>query len=262
MMHQSSRAVFGSILKHWRGLRGFSQLALSIRVETTTRHLSYLENGKSRPGRELVLRIGEALELPLRVRNELLASVGLAPEFPARELGDPILEPYRRAVSQVIDALRPFPAFVVDSTFRLVETNSVGRRLLPGVVGDRANLVDVFLAPGPAREIILNFSEVAWSWHDRLLRATAAMDSLEVASLRRRVGGYLENVERPIADASGAPVLCPTFSVGGATVRTIGMTMSFGPSRDVTLEELSVDVLCPRDDEARRFFEMLESSPV
>lgn len=261
MTSPSSRSAFGTLLQHWRSLRGLSQLALSIRVETTTRHLSYLENGKSRPGREFVLRLGEALELPLRARNELLASVGFAPEFPARQFGDPILEPYRKAVRQVIEGIRPFPAFVVDPTFRLVETNAVGRSLLPGVVQEEANLVDLFLAPGPAREIIVNFSEFAWSWHDRLLRATSAIHTEEVASLRRRVGGYLADIERPLADASGAPVLCPTFSIGGATVRTIGMTMTFGPSRDVTLEELSVDVLCPRDDEARRFFESIENIP-
>lgn len=239
-------------------MRGLSQLALSLEVETTTRHLSYLENGKSRPGRELVLRLAQALELPLRARNELLIAAGLAPEFPARELEDPALEPYRRAIRQVIDALQPFPAFVVDATFRLVDTNDVGRRLLPGLTTEM-NLVDAFLAPGSARQRLQNFAEVGWSWHDRLLRLTASMASEEVTALRARVGGYLRGIPRPLTDASGAPVLCPTFALGDVTVRTIGMTMRFGPSRDVTLEELSVDVLCPRDDEARRFFETLQT---
>lgn len=259
MTTSSGRTAFGTLLKHWRGMRGLSQLALSLRVETTTRHLSYLENGKSRPGREFALRLGEALDLPLRARNELLVAAGLAPEFPAREVGAPALQPYRRAITQVIEALRPFPAFVVDSTFRLVETNAVGRRLLPAVGERSVNLVDLFLAPGPGRKLIQNFAEVAWSWHNRLLRATASSDSKDAAALRARVEGYLRGVPRPVVDSTGEPVLCPTFSIGGVTVRTIGMTLRFGPSRDMTLEELSVDVLCPRDDEARRFFDALES---
>jgi transcriptional regulator with XRE-family HTH domain len=261
MTKRPGRSAFGGLLKHWRGMRGLSQLELSLRVETTTRHLSYLENGKSRPGREIVLRLGEALDLPLRARNELLIAAGLAPEFPARELGDPALEPYRRAIAQVIDAIRPFPAFVVDSTFQLVDANAVGRRLLPGLDLKSANLVDAFLAPGPVRALIQNFEEVAWSWHDRLLRSTAGDDSEVVVALRERVALYLRDTPRPLTDASGTPVLCPTFVLGGTTVRTIGMTMRFGPSRDVTLDELSVDVLCARDEEARRFFESLESTP-
>lgn len=261
MKKRPGRSAFGGLLKHWRGMRRLSQLELSLRVETTTRHLSYLENGKSRPGREIVLRLGEALDLQLRSRNELLVAAGLAPEFPARELGDPALEPYRRAIVQVIDAIRPFPAFVVDSTFQLVDANAVGRRLLPGLDRRSANLVDAFLAPGPGRALIQNFEEVAWSWHDRLLRSTAADDSEAVVALRERVALYLRDIPRPLTDASGSPVLCPTFVLGATTVRTIGMTMRFGPSRDVTLEELSVDVLCARDEEARRFFESLESTP-
>jgi transcriptional regulator with XRE-family HTH domain len=260
-MTKPGRSAFGALLKTWRGMRGLSQLELSLRVETTTRHLSYLENGKSRPGRELVLRLGDALDLPLRSRNELLVVAGLAPEFPASELAAPALEPYRRAIAQVIDAIRPFPAFVVDPTFQLVDANAVGRRLLPGLDPGSANLVDAFLAPGPGRALIQNFDEVAWSWHDRLLRSPAANETAAGIALRKRVAHYLRDVPRPLTDASGSPVLCPTFVLGGTVVRTIGMTLRFGPSRDVTLEELSVDVLCARDDEARRFFETLERTP-
>ena len=260
MIAPQSRAssAFGPLLKHWRVTRGLSQLALALRVVTTTRHLSYLENGRSRPGRDLVLRAAEALELPLRARNELLVTAGLAPEFPARELSSGVLEPYRCAVLQLLDTLHPFPAFVIDPMFELVATNKVGRRLLPGTPSDTSiNLVDAFLAPGPARTIVQNFEEVAWSWHDRLLRTTANIDSPETNALRARVNDYLRGVPRPLAGAAGDPVVCPTFTIDGMTVRTIGMTMRFGPSRDVTLEELAVDVLFPRDEEAKRCFEVL-----
>lgn len=256
-----AQSAFGGLLRHWRGRRGLSQLALSLRVETTTRHLSYLENGRSRPGRDLVLRVGEALELPLRDRNELLAAAGLPPEFPASELAGPTLAPYRGAILQVIEGMHPFPAFVLDPMFDLVETNAVGRRLLPpDAEGASVNLIETFLAPGPLRDQTVNFAEVAWSWHARFLRGTASLAGPEVDRLRERVESHLAGVPRPSPGAGGEPVVCPTFQIGETTVRTIGMTMRFGPSRDVTLEELSVDILCPRDEEADRFFRSLAAA--
>lgn len=251
----TTRTAFGGLLRHWRGLRGLSQLALSVRAETTTRHISYLETGRSRPGRDLVLRLADALDLPIRARNDLLLAAGLPPEFPESELSSAVLAPYRHAMRQVIDAIHPFPAFVIDAMFNLQETNEIGRRLLPSLEeGGQTNLIDTFLGPGPARAMLANFPEVAWSWHARFARTTASMASPEVEALRARMANYLGDVPRPPMDGNGDPVLCPTFRVGELLVRTIGMTMRFGPSRDVTLDELSVDLLCPRDEVAERFF--------
>jgi len=256
----STRNAFGGLLRHFRAQRGLSQLALALRVQTTTRHLSYLENGRSRPGRDLVLRLADSLQVPLRSRNELLAAAGLPVEFPARPLGDVVLAPYRRAITGVIAALEPFPAFVLDPLLYLEETNLAGRRFAPVRSGDsRINLLDAFLAPGPARDQLDNFAEVAWSLFERFSRAAASLpvDTPALEPLRRRVEHYLEGVPRPVLDAAGEPVICPTFRLGDRKVRTIGMTMRFGPSRDVTLEELAVDVLYPRDDDADRFFRSL-----
>jgi transcriptional regulator with XRE-family HTH domain len=199
-------------LRHFRGQRGLSQLALSLRVETTTRHLSYLENGRSRPGQDLVLRLAEALDIPLRARNELLAAAGLPTEFQAQALASPVLAPYRRAILGVIGALDPFPAFVVDPLFNLEDANAVGRRLLPAVAkGGQVNLIDAFLAPGPGRAQLENFAEVAWSWHTRFLRSVANLPATkELNALRKRITGYLAGIPRPRSDAAGELVVCPT----------------------------------------------------
>jgi transcriptional regulator with XRE-family HTH domain len=243
-------------------------LALAQETGTTTRHLSYIENGRSRPGRDLVLRLAEALDLPLRGRNELLAAAGLGVEFLENELDSAVLEPYRRAVLGVMEAVNPFPAFAVDACFNLHEANRAARLMLAGMRGglvDRSatdggplNLVDAFLAPGRSREQIANFPEVAWSWHARLSRALAGRaESEQWRSLKERVEGYLHDVPRPPFDGSGDPATCPTFRIGDQLIRTVGMTMRFGPSRDVTLEELSVDLLYPRDAAAEAFFRAL-----
>jgi transcriptional regulator with XRE-family HTH domain len=253
-----SRSSFGSLLKHWRAIRGDSQLALALRVGTTTRHLSYLENGRSRAGRDMVLRLAEALDMPLRVRNDFLAAAGLPLEFPASAITSPPLAPYRRAVLRLIETMHPFPAFVLDPLFTIEDMNAVGRKLLPvDLTRTPVNLVEMFVAPGAARALIANFAEVAWSLHARFLRTTATLPRAMVQPIRERIEEHLRDVPRPTAGAAGDPVICPTLLVDGVTVHTIGMTMRFGPSRDVTLEELSVDVLCPRDAEAALFFQEL-----
>lgn len=263
------RSVFGRLLRHWRSLRGLSQLALAQEMGTTTRHLSYIENGRSRPGRDVVLRIAAALELPLRSRNELLVAAGLAPEFLANEMGSTVLAPYRHAVLGVMERMNPFPAFAVDAVFNLHELNRAARSMLAGVAGATeggtatndlpVNLVDAFLAPGPGRSRIANFPEVAWSWHARLSSATTrqASESQAWRELRERVEVYLRDVPRPPFDGTGDPVTCPTFRIGDQLIHTIGMTMRFGPSRDITLEELSIDLLYPRDAQADAFFRAL-----
>src|SRR4051812_41760794 len=98
-------SAFGSLLRHFRRQGGLSQLALAVRVESTTRHLSYVENGRSRPGRDLILRLAQALDLPLRARNDLLVAAGLPAEFPANAFESSLLTPYRRAITSVITAL-------------------------------------------------------------------------------------------------------------------------------------------------------------
>lgn len=237
-------------------------------VETTTRHLSYIENGRSRPGRDLVLRLAEALDLPLRSRNELLGAAGFGAEFLENEIDGVLLAPYRRAVLGVMEAVNPFPAFAVDAAFNLREANRAARLMLAGAgrasdssptEGAPQNLVDTFLAPGPGRALLANFPEVAWSWHARLLRASAGrpLESQASVELRKRVDGYLREVPRPLFEGGGDPVICPTFRIGEQLIRTIGMTMRFGPSREVTLEELTVDLLYPRDAEAEAFFRAL-----
>ncbi|MCB9681336.1 MAG: helix-turn-helix domain-containing protein [Alphaproteobacteria bacterium] len=260
----SAPLSFGGQLRHWRHLRGLSQLALALDAETTTRHLSYLENGRSRPGRDLVLRLAEALDLPLRARNDLLVAAGLAAEFPQRPLRSPALGPYRDAIQRILTAVHPFPAFVLDGLLRVHDANDVGRRLLPAPLDDGpVSLVDAWLTPGPGRDQLVNLPDVAWSLHARFLRTIAGQVAppAEATDVAARFAAALRDVPRPLVDASDEPAVCPTFRIGDTVLRTIGMTMRFGPTRDITLEELGVDVLCPRDTATEAFFAALASAP-
>jgi transcriptional regulator with XRE-family HTH domain len=127
LARMSPASPFGALLRHWRRDRGRSQLDLAIEAETSPRHVSFIETGRSRPGRELVLRLAEALELPLRDRNELLVAAGLAREFPEHPLDDDQLRPYRNAIRALLDRHDPYPASAVDVLGRVLMTNAATR---------------------------------------------------------------------------------------------------------------------------------------
>lgn len=228
-----------------------SQLALAAAAGTPARHVSFLETGRSRPGVELVLRLSEALDVPLRARNELLAAAGLAQSYSHHPLSDAVLAPYRRAINHTLGALDPYPAIVIDRALTIVDANRAARRVfaLPG--SGTTTVMDLLFAAGGLRQLLLNFPRVAWAWHDRLVRESSGDPQAEV--LIARVAEQLTRVPRPTEIGDG-PLICPTFRVGDQVIETVGMSVRFAPSRDVTLQELAIEVLYPRDDAADAFF--------
>lgn len=222
-----------------------SQLSLAMTAGTTARHVSFLETGRSRPGAELVLRLADALDVPLRARNELLEAAGLPIAYPHHALADAVLAPYRRAIEYTLGALDPYPAVVVDRALAIVDANRAGRRWFAlGEGAARTTFVDLLFGSGGLREQIVNFADVAWAWHDRLVRDSSGDAVAE--ELIRRVAESLRDTPRPTG-AREDLVICPTLRLGDQIVRTVGMTVRFAPSREVTLQELSIEVLYPRD---------------
>src|SRR6185369_2731950 len=127
------RVNFGTALKDWRTRRHLSQLDLALRAGTTQRHVSFMESGRSLPGRGMVLRVAESLELPLRERNGLLHAAGFAPSYPETKLDDPAIRPVLDGLRRLLDGHRPYPAIVVDRYGVLVAANDGFRLLTEGV---------------------------------------------------------------------------------------------------------------------------------
>ncbi|MCP5065963.1 MAG: helix-turn-helix transcriptional regulator [bacterium] len=138
---------FGERLRVWRKRRGFSQMDLAIEVGTPSRHVSFLETGRSRPGRPIVLRLAEALQLSPRERNALLVAAGLAPVYSEYGLDDDALQPVRNIVARVLDNHDPFPAFAFAPGLRLLQANRTAERLFPGMTA---------LAPGRAARALVH----------------------------------------------------------------------------------------------------------
>jgi transcriptional regulator with XRE-family HTH domain len=252
-MDGGAGSPFGVRLRRWRRQRGLSQLALAGRVATTARHLSFLETGRSRPSRSMVLRLGEALGVSLRERNHLLAAAGLPGEYPRASLTGAELAPYRAAIERLLRAHEPYPAMVVDWHWTVVLANEACAALFgDDVVG--VNLVDRMLADPAAAAGIVNWPEVARAG---LARLRGQVDRAPLDEQLRELVALAENAVASLPDPATLPtepVVCPWFRVGDEVVRTIGMAARFEPATEVTLDELRVELLYPLDAAAERFF--------
>src|SRR5262245_61090581 len=172
MVTQSRRAGLAGALREWRTRRRLSQLELAIRAGTTQRHVSFIESGRSVPGRAMVVRLAETLEVPLRDRNTLLLAGGYAPAYPQTSLDDPRLAPVRVALERILDGHRPYPAVIVDRNGDLVAANDGFGALTEGVAPDLlappVSVPRVLLHPGGLAPRIANLDEWAWHVMDRL----------------------------------------------------------------------------------------------
>jgi transcriptional regulator with XRE-family HTH domain len=174
---------FAPALRGWRRRRRVSQLELAARAGTTQRHVSFIQSGRSVPGRAMVVRLAESLEVPLRERNALLLAAGYAPSYPETRLDDPKLDPVRTALARILDGHRPYPAVIVDRHGDLVAANDAFWALTEGVAAPlRAPPVNVprlLLHPQGMAPRIANLDQ--WAWH--------VIDALRQETMRNPMTG-------------------------------------------------------------------------
>jgi transcriptional regulator with XRE-family HTH domain len=222
-----------------------SQLELAVRAGTTQRHVSFMESGRSAPGRAMVVRLAESLELPLRERNDLLLAAGYAPAYPRTAWDDPALAPVRTALDHVLAGHLPYPAIVVDRVGDVVAANAAFAVLTEGVAADLleppVNAYRVALHPRGMAPRVLNLDE--WAYHvlDRLHQQ--ADDRL--ADLRAELAGYVPP-RRVVADHLGFAVPLRLRSSLG-DLRLLTTVTSFATALDVTVAELKLEAFLPAD---------------
>jgi transcriptional regulator with XRE-family HTH domain len=254
MERESLATAFGRQLRLWRLAAHLSQLELAVRAGMSQRHVSFIETGRSRPGADVVLRLAAALDIPLRDRNRLLESAGLAAHYPEVALTDGASAPFRAAISRLLEAHEPYPAFVLNRWWEVVDANSAARRLFPAAADGVVDAVEAFLAPGGMREVIENFGEVAGMYLRRLQAEVAEASDERSLRLLARATELLADVDLG-ADLGDGLVICPKLRLGEEVVATATMVARFGASREVTLDELRVELIFPADEAARAFFE-------
>ena len=249
----TAASPFGARLRQWRHHRGLSQLALAGAAGTTTRHVSFLETGRSRPNRQMVLRLAEALGAGLRETNDLLHAAGLAAAYPEAGLASPDIAPYQAAIGRMLGAHEPYPAMVLDRHYTVILANRACVALFGPQVTGRNFVRDALTNPAMAQTVV-NWPQIAWGGLDRLRQsARHAPADQELRSLISLAESALAGIPRP-APAEGGLMVCPWFRVGDTIVRTIAMTARFDHAADVTLDELRVELMYPLDEDAERYF--------
>ena len=249
----------GQLLRQWRLTRGVAQLTLATAAEVSTRHLSYIEAGRAAPSRDMVLRLGEALQVPLRERNTLLLAAGYAPQYRETDLDAPEMIEARRAVDFILTQQEPYPAIVLDAHWNLLAANAATHRFLAlfpeCAVPEPANGPRLIFHPRGLRPFIANWGEVASRMIQRLHREAAANPAnARTKALLEELLSYpdVPNGWRALdLEQAPAPFLCVCYQRSGTTFNFFSTITTFGTPQDVTLQELRIECFFPADDATR-----------
>lgn len=251
---------FGPSLRWWRTTRRFSQLQLAGVAEVSSRHISYLETGKAKPSREMVIHLANVLEIPLRDQNVLLHAAGFAPVFSQQDLDAPEMDDVRRVLAWILAAHAPNPALVVDRRGEVVDANPAALRLLDELVdedspalGPTLNANRLVLHPEGVRPRTDNWAEVAANILQRLEREQAHRPADEaLADLLAEVLAYPGSAElrrsTELPTGSDLLVTLRATSRSGARIRLVSTIATIGAPYDVTLDELRLETFFPGDE--------------
>ncbi|MER5213495.1 helix-turn-helix transcriptional regulator [Streptomyces sp. NPDC002838] len=254
----------GPLLRAWREQRRVSQLELALRADSSARHVSFIETGRSRPSEEMVLRLAEHLDVPVRERNALLLAAGYAPRYPETPLDDPALDALREGMERLIQGYEPYPALVVDAMYNVIAVNQGIQMLLDGIpeslLAPPLNAMRLTLHPEGLAPRIRNLRE----WRGHLLaqmeRQIALRRSEPLRALYEEVTAY----PVPGAEDDGQPAQSvPYFALPmrieheGRTLSFISSISTFNTPMDVTVAELAIETLLPADPATVKYLHSL-----
>ncbi|TRV78816.1 helix-turn-helix domain-containing protein [Streptomyces sp. 130] len=247
----------GPLLRSWRERRRVSQLELALRAGSSARHISFIETGRSRPSEEMVLRLAEHLDVPVRERNALLVMAGYAPHYAETALDDPAMGALRDGLDRLLRGYEPYPAFVVDGTYTVVAANRGMTRLLDGVpehlLAPPLNAMRLTLHPEGLAPRIRNLREWRADLLAQMERQIALLRSPELRELYEEVAGYPlpagpdgGEVRRP--PSSPVPFALPlVIEHDGHVLSFVASIATFNTPMDVTVAELAIETLLPAD---------------
>lgn len=253
-----SRGGVGDLLRAWRVRRRLSQLDLACEADVSTRHLSYVETGRSRPSRGFVLHLAEHLDVPLRARNDLLVAAGYAPVYGETELESPEMAAVSQALDLVLGHHDPYPAIVVDRLWNLVRANDGAALLLEDVPADflepPINVLRLSLHPDGMASRVEDLATLSGHLLGRLRRQVALTGDAELGALYDELAGYPGVTTSEPWDEHPGVVLPFRFQSSRGPLSFFTTAATFGTAADVTLAELTVEQFFPADDATRRAF--------
>jgi len=247
----------GPLLREWRGRRRRSQMDLALEAGVSPKHLSFVETGRSRPSPELLLTLARHLDVPLRERNSLLLAAGYAPRYHETAIDDPASQHVRASLERLLRTHDPYPGVVLNRRWDIVLANDAALKMVGSVPEELMQPVpNVFrfsLHPAGVAAITLNFDEWGTYLIGQLRRLVASTGDADLAALEAEVLAYPNVVELLARTDSGGddepPLLVPCrLLVGGAELSLFTTLTTFGTPRDITLDELAVELFFPADD--------------
>lgn len=254
------KTKLGDLLRAWRSARGRSQLDLALDADVSQRHLSFIESGRSRPGRDKLLAIAEALEVPLRDRNALLLAAGYAPIYSEAPMDAPQMRAVRAAVDRMLHQQEPYPAVLMDGHWNVLAANAAAPRFFGRFVDLNArkaprNLLHLIFDPSGLRPLIHDWERVARSLLDRVRREAVGgvidpQNRALVDALLAYPGAPADAVAKP--DKEGLPMIPITFERESEVLSYFSMVSTVGTPTTVAAQELRVECLFPADEETER----------
>ncbi len=244
----------GEMLREWRERRRLSQLDLAIQADISTRHLSFVETGRSRPTPTMIIKLTEQLDVPLRERNTLLLAAGYAPAYPQHGLDDPELGRVRSALRQVLAGHEPYPALVINRWWEMVDSNSGADMLsagcAPALLEPPVNVLRLSLHPDGLAPRIVNLGE--WRAHllTQLQHRARALGDDRLLELHRELSGYPGGPgpdARPAAPLGIGVVLPLRYRHHDQELSFFSISASVSTATDVTVEELAIEAFYPAD---------------
>ena len=264
-----SPGEFGRLLRHWRGTRNRSQLDLSVETGISQRHISFIESGRSTPGRQTLLALARELDVPLRERNTLLLAAGYAPIYPDDDLDAPAMRSVRSALKRMLHQQEPFPAVVMDRHWNVLMTNQAAPAFFSRFVDLSArprprNLLQLVFDPAGLRPFLSNWDEVAASLVERVHRESVGHNADEAA---KRLLATLAEYPGPkpdwnaAFDAVATPTVALDFELNGARLSFFSLVTTVGTPRTVTAQELRVECMFPADEATEQAYLTLLERP-
>ncbi|NUS73666.1 MAG: helix-turn-helix transcriptional regulator [Corynebacteriales bacterium] len=252
----TSSGKVGTLLREWRQRKGVSQLDLALSADSSSRHISFIETGRARPSQEMLLRLANELDVPVRDRNALLVAAGFAPQFSEKPLRDPTLAPMWDGISKLLTGYEPYPALVVDGLYNVHATNAGLDLLLDGVashlLAPPANAMRITLHPEGLAPRILNLAQ--WRHHllEQMTRHMALVRSPQLRALYDEVSAYPVNDATPVRAES--PYALPmALEHHGQVLSFTSSIATFNTPMDVTVSELAIEMFLPADSETAAY---------
>lgn len=268
-MSTEPRLGFPEMLKTWRTRRRLSQLQLALKSGVSQRHVSFLESGRSRPSRSMILHLSEALDVPLRERNDLLLAAGFAPMFRARPLDDPQMAQVLTAVRMMLANHAPFPALAIDRCWNIRMTNKpfdrlaaiLGTDIWTRIGGADRNLMALFFHPQGLRPFIANWEAIApLLWH-RARREAEAAGGEDVRALLSGLAAFQSaDTLWSGEDVPLVPVLPVEIVKDDVKVSFFTVISTFGTAQDATANELAIESFFPADATTEQLFRQMDAA--